>query len=496
MSSGNGAMSGSAADEGAGTPSRGVATMLRRATEALLLVGTASLVYWPTIHRGPIIVPLRAELPFALALALAAIEISLLPRRERWGALLAEAEGRWTWIALGGLLGACLFATGLSWFRYHLGFNRLGLETMLQLIFNLLIFALIYRVLRTNVGLFEKLALALFLPTLVPLGIGLLVIIDPRIHEFMTSILRLPPLVAFGQRFQGLTSNPVMGTFSSLTGIAFFFILALCGLGAGVSTAIGLASVVGGMGLLVLWAQTRSAFIALICLMAMAVTAGIRLLGRGIGQQALLVIAAAIVMVFGWRLVPAGLVPEISEARPQHLLTARLDEGLGTGGRLAIYRYYLRLLPSNVLGVGFNYERKFFVDLPHQNHPTAHSSILALWMFGGIGAVLAAGAVLLFTGMRAVRDLRAMAGRGGGIVGAAEACYLAAVIALLTYWIETTWIGSPFSTAMNSVLLAMVLAGVPPSASAAGLSTRALSVPIAWFGYVILLGLTLRAVRG
>src|SRR5437588_12641774 len=96
MSSGNGAMSGSAADEGAGTPSRGVATMLRRATQALLLVGTASLGYWPTIHRGPIMVPLRADLPFALAPVPAATDRSSLPPRARRAARLAEAAGRRT----------------------------------------------------------------------------------------------------------------------------------------------------------------------------------------------------------------------------------------------------------------------------------------------------------------------------------------------------------------------------------------------------------------
>src|SRR5438105_2822108 len=136
MWSGSGGMSGSTAGELASASSRGIAMMLRRATEALILVGTASLVYWPPIHRGPFIVPLRAELPFAVAVMLAAIEMSLRPRGGEWEALLAEAEARWTWIALGVLLGACVLATGLSWFRYHLWFSKLGLETMLKLILN------------------------------------------------------------------------------------------------------------------------------------------------------------------------------------------------------------------------------------------------------------------------------------------------------------------------------------------------------------------------
>ncbi len=184
--------------------------MLRRLTEALILVGVASLVYWPTVHRGPVIVPLRAELPFAFALVLGTIEVSLRPRRDG-GSLLLRMQTR-------------------------------------------------------------------------------------------------------GGR------GSVMATFDSLTGVAFFFILALCELGAGVLRTIGLTSVVGGMGLLVLWSQARTALIALLCL-------------------------------------------GTPEVRPQkNLFGSRFDaEGLEAGGRLAIYRYSLHLIPSSLLGVGFNYTPKFVV---------------------------------------------------------------------------------------------------------------------------------------
>src|SRR5205807_1672518 len=133
---------------------------------------------------------------------------------------------------------------------------------------------------------------------------------------------------------------------------------------------------------------------------------------------------------------------------------------------------------------------------PHQNQPTAHSSILELWMFGGIGAVTAAGAVLVFAGLRASCEFRRMA-RRGAIVGVPEACYLAAAIALFSYWIETTVIGSPFDETINSVLLALVLMGVPPDTQGAGgIKIRVLSGPMARFGYSIILGLGLRTLLG
>src|SRR5437660_9364023 len=119
MSSGSGGMSGSTAGEVARMPSAGIAIVLRCVTEALILVGTASLVYWPPIHRGPMIVPLRAELPFALALVLAVTEMLFYPR-SAMEEFLAEREAGLVWIALGVLLGASLLATGLSWFRYHI----------------------------------------------------------------------------------------------------------------------------------------------------------------------------------------------------------------------------------------------------------------------------------------------------------------------------------------------------------------------------------------
>src|SRR5207302_1765195 len=147
MSSGSGGMcvrSGEVAE----MPSGGITMVLRRVTEALILVGTASLVYWPPIHRGPMIVPFRAELPYTIALVLVTTEMLLQARHGVEEPLFADREARWTWIALGVLLGACLLATGLSWFRYHLWFNALGRETMLKFTLNLLIFALIYRALR------------------------------------------------------------------------------------------------------------------------------------------------------------------------------------------------------------------------------------------------------------------------------------------------------------------------------------------------------------
>src|SRR5438105_15817501 len=112
MWSGSGGMSGSTAGELASASSRGIAMMLRRVTEALILVGTASLVYWPPIHRGPMIVPLRAELPFAIALVLAVIEMSSRPRGTGREALSGEAEAQWTWNAQRTLLSASRLASG------------------------------------------------------------------------------------------------------------------------------------------------------------------------------------------------------------------------------------------------------------------------------------------------------------------------------------------------------------------------------------------------
>ena len=471
--------------------------MLRRAIEALILVGTASLVYWPAVHRGTTIIPFRAELPFAIALALGVAEMVVRPRRGLEEPLLADPEARWTCIALGVLLGACVLATGLSWFRYHLAFNALGRETMLKLILNMLIFALIYRALRVNERLFEKVALALFLSTLVPLGLGLSIIIDPHVHEFLTGALRLPPLVFGGERFQGLTSNPVMMTFNALTGTAFFLTLAFYELRPRRLRAWGLASVVGGMGLLILWSQSRAALIALACLVAMAVIAGVLVLRRGIGRRGLLIALIALVMIAGWRLVPTIVATPASGVHPQDLLTERLvGEGADPGGRLTIYRYYAHLIPSNPLGVGFNYEQIFVADLTYQHRVAAHSSFFELWMFGGVGAVLAAAAVFVIAGVRAVRGLRAMAGRGEpGKV--ADLSYLAAAIAFVSYWIEMTFIGSPFNETINFVLLAMILSGAPRGAAQEdGMPVSALSGPLSWFGYGIMLVLGLLTARG
>ena len=108
----------------------------------------------------------------------------------------------------------------------------------------------------------------------------------------------------------------------------------------------------------------------------------------------------------------------------------------------------------------------------------------------------AAGAVLVFAGLRASREFQGMA-RRGAIPGVTEAFYLAAAIALVSYWIETTVIGSPFDETINSVLLALVLAGIPPDAGGKGwITIRALGGWMAWLGYFIILGLGLRMALG
>jgi len=68
---------------------------------------------------------------------------------------------------------------------------------------------------------------------------------------------------------------------------------------------------------------------------------------------------------------------------------------------------------------------------------------------------------------------------------------------LLSYWIQTTLIGSPFDEMINSVLLAMVLAGIPRDApGAGGTPIDLLNGRIAWVGYLIILGLGLRTALG
>jgi len=166
------------------------------------------------------------------------------------------------------------------------------------------------------------------------------------------------------------------------------------------------------------------------------------------------------------------------------------------GGRLDLYRYYLHLIPSNPFGIGFNYSQKFGVDLTYHKQVGAHSSIFELWMFGGFVAIFAAAAVLVFAVNRAARELSAMA-PGGGPAGVAYVSYLGAAVALVSFWIETMLIGSPFDETINSVLLALVLAGVSADGGGEGrIPIRALETPITWLGYFIMLGLVLRAALG
>ena len=434
---------------------------LRNAVAFLLVVGTASLIYYKKVTEQGVLtihsITYRSDFVFLAAVGIGLIEWVC---RMSWKRVprLSSVE-RVVAISLGLYLFACLVASAHADFAYALPFDSKGLANLGKTGLGSLLLLLTLLHLRANPGLFPWLAMALWVSPLASTGLGILFLTSPAAYHYVFGNLSL-----FGSdsvRYQGLTSNPSQVAMSSFVAIAFLWGLVLRGL-LRRQWIYAIALLLGTVALAfaVFWSSSRGGVIAMIFVLIFVTlemwphaTSRMRIRPASILIGALLIVAVA------WVLLPAGM---------RNRFEARWVTG---DTRIQIWQYFGALAVTNPIGLGFNYERRFEFPNPYQSDINAQNNVLAAGLYGG---VLAVWATLLFlwaclhTGRIGLR-------KSGETM--TSPLYVGAVAGFWALWLWSLATGILFPDYTHAILAAMVLAGLArerrPVMSAGFLETTA-----------------------
>jgi len=78
-----------------------------------------------------------------------------------------------------------------------------------------------------------------------------------------------------------------------------------------------------------------------------------------------------------------------SDTSAKDALVERLQYSQLKVSRLPIWNYYIGLIPGNILGLGINYEKEFYLLDSQQGRINTHSFILENWAYGGLFGLFA-----------------------------------------------------------------------------------------------------------
>jgi hypothetical protein len=398
---------------------------LRNVTEGLLILGTALTIYWQPLAKR---IPLKAS-DVVFVLALCAWMLFLLRDRQT---PIPDAPKRRLILPLFVLLGSLLVATLVGYLRYDLTMSRDGLILLVRLVVCTALFVAIYHFSRIDVTFGQRVSLA-FLSPIVLFPAMSVPALSGRMWEA-------------DARFQGFTVNPNTAALAFCISLALAYVLAIYEMNAKRPLrACFFAIVAVGMLALILWTQSRAYFAGAfgsLLLGTILAASKFKLLKPGIVASAtlavLLVVAATLLLAprslinsyvsrisghFGQRTstpLPSGrqalaqsnwvLIRGQPSFAPGRYGTLDDLERLPSGGVRRLMEnphvqaavLYLQLLPTNYLGLGVNYDEKFFlyfpwIDKKHQGP----NSILDIPVYGGVGAVLTVGYLMLLVARKA-----------------------------------------------------------------------------------------------
>ena len=385
----------------------------------------------------------RSEFPFFAAAVLGVAALTV-----RWQKLRAAQSStgeKIVFSSLGVYLLSCMNATVLSFVKFHLGFDHKGVANLAKTALAVTLLLVTYVHVKDNRAFYHRLARALYVFPLLPAGLGIMFLASPFVYQH---VLGGPPLFSERDpfRFQGLTSNPLQVSLSSLVAIAFLWPTTMLSAHrrAWAWTGVGLACV-EGLTLVVFWSMARSSLIVLTLLLTLAALTMLRRLRAPFPHYLVTTAVIALLLVSAWRMLSSQYAAE---------LAVRFTPAAGVD-RLAIWKYYAGVALANPLGVGFNYEQMFLFLNPYQPGINAQNNLLSAWMFGGIFAVLAVLAFLWGC-------LRATA---AGVIRSRShedfALFVGTVTAFLSVWMMSLVLGIALTDYGHSILAAMVLSGVP-----------------------------------
>jgi hypothetical protein len=327
---------------------------------------------------------------------------------------------------------------------------------MLKNITAVMLCVITYYMIKENEKFYNRLALTLYLPPLVPLIFGIVYVYDSQLYSSMAELIAGDDksleadlaLFAPGYRFQGLASNPAQVALSSLVGISFMQVLMMYSLRKGryVFSSICLAAIVG-MALLILWSMTRAAIIALFAVILSGLSMTLYQMNRGeggVGSYLLWIGGLMSMVVATLFLLPSEVVEE---------LFGRFGEETG---RLNLWAYYLDVWFSNPLGVGWNYLQRFVVrgEFDPDRLLNMHNAVLDVVVHAGIGGAICILGFVVTIGNSIRKQLQGRDFQFSATYG------LGASSAFVGLWCFSLFGGLPIPEFLHSVVVAMILAGV------------------------------------
>lgn len=433
--------------------------MIRWFVQFLILLATWSLIYYRKVTEWGVFtlasVSYRSDFVFGLAIVVAIIGTIFGHRSRRKRPWSQPAKGLVA--VFGSYLVFCSAATLLSFYYYNLWFDNFSFLGVVKILLGFGTFVVTYSYARDDSVFYKRVVWALYLSQIVPLALGLVFLVTPQLFWRISDFVSPGPepwVIGYGDRFMGLTSNPVQLALGAIVAISFGWVLAICDFQKGrrARALWRLAYILGLLAISIL-TLVRTALGAFG--MVFAVGSLVRNYSRGGRKVRSVWPIACLIGLFlalgAWQLVPSETTGLLDQRLAGKLLS----------GRSEIWGYYLPIALKHPLGVGFNYQIKFVAETYEitskymRKGMPPHSQMLEAWMQGGLGATLSM-VVLLIIVLRQIRaELRANAREEG------FKYFWGAVTAWAALGVFNLFSGSPFVEFTEQILLALIVAGTP-----------------------------------
>lgn len=348
---------------------------------------------------------------------------------------------------------SCFMATCLSYVTLDLAFYAGSIVMLGKTILGIALSFVVYWYSRRNYSLYRYLALALYIPPLFILALVWFYLLSPGAffqvfsgNEFITQQFLL---VQSGGRFEGLTSNPFQIAFSSLVAIAFLWVICIHQFFTK-KRLPALVTLIFLLGLISIVYRTlvRSAFIALFFILVFGAAAIFYASRKRLSTSVVMLFVIVLFISLTFFLLPCEVQKDV------------LYRWRYGGDRMPVWEHFLKVGSEHPFGIGFNYEQKFNYPSPFRGRADLppHNSLLVAWMQGGIGGLSGLLLFLFAVCVSIKARIRYIASRGVTTYGV---YYIGAATALLGLWVNAFFLGVLFGEFIHSVLLGMVMAGVP-----------------------------------
>jgi len=267
-----------------------------------------------------------------------------------------------------------IIATAIGYFQYDIHLSLRGFGHLIRLIWGIWLFVITFVILKESPSFYKKLYWSFLFPSLIYL---------PFI--FSQDLARNFSMIDAGDRFRGFSDQPnmcVIFAFISFALVFCFFIDSFLKKKKFLSLIYLLLS--SGLGVIILWTQSRAFVLALI---ASAYLSTI-LLARFYKKNFLKIniyVLSVIAIIIGMFLIMPNQMRETYFDRVTRT-TRRMIDRPQSDARVVSTQYYLRLMKENptsiISGFGLNYEASYMADW----YGEAHGADTALDLFLNSGA--------------------------------------------------------------------------------------------------------------